>query len=67
MSKIAIFTNFKKFDPWYSLTGIVKDQARMLAEYGNDTHVIADEQCSRSNFLTHGKLHCLLPSVDLYD
>jgi len=67
MSKIAIFTNFKKFDPWYSLTGIVKDQARMLAEYGNDTHVIADEQCSRSNFLTHGKLHRLLPSVDLYD
>jgi hypothetical protein len=44
MAKVAIVTTFQKFDPWYSLTGIVKDQVRMLKEYGNDVFIIVNER-----------------------
>ena len=44
MARIAILTTFTKFDSWYSLTGIVKDQVRMLTEYGNDVFLFVNEK-----------------------
>jgi glycosyltransferase involved in cell wall biosynthesis len=42
--KISILTNFTDFHPGYSLTGIVKDQCRMLTEHGHDVCVVVSEQ-----------------------
>jgi len=45
-NKVAILTNFLEFNPGYSLSGIVLDQARMLSKHGHDVTVFADERFS---------------------
>jgi hypothetical protein len=51
MANVAILTTFTKFDPWYSLTGIVKDQATMLAEYENTVSVFVNERYKDPSFI----------------
>jgi len=39
--RIGILTSLTDFSPAYSLTGIIKDQARVLKEYGYEYDIIA--------------------------
>ena len=71
MAKIAIFTTFMKFDPWYSLTGIVKDQVRMLTENDNEVFLFVNEQFDFKNnpFADNPRCTVLnsIPFAHLYD
>ena len=44
MEKIAILTNHMEFNPGFSLTGIIQDQARMLMEHGHDVSVFVNSK-----------------------
>lgn len=42
--RIALFCNFHDWNPGYSLTGIVTDQAEMLCRHGHDVHLYISEE-----------------------
>ena len=47
--KVAILTNFVNFNPGYSLTGIVFDQALMLQAHGWEVHLYTNENFGSDN------------------
>lgn len=68
MAKIAIITTFQKFNEWYSLTGIVKDQCRMLTEYGNEVFLFVNDQFNDSSYqIPNVTIIPKIPFTHLYD
>jgi len=70
MAKIAILTTFQEFNEWYSLTGIVSDQARMLTEYGNEVFLFVNEHFNdKKNQFTDPHVHVIpkIPFAHLID
>jgi glycosyltransferase involved in cell wall biosynthesis len=65
--KIALMTNFQEFTPGYSLTGIVKDQAEMLAKYGHEVHLFVNDQYNGEKFSDDVILEKKIPFSHLKD
>lgn len=66
LKRIAILTNMMEFNPGYSLTGIVKDQVRMLEYYGHEVHVFVNEQFNPEG-TDFKHLHTVIPFIHLTD
>ena len=67
MLKIAILTNMMEFLPGYSLTGIVKDQSRMLARYDCEVHLFVNDQYNGETFSDDVILEKKIPFAHLID
>lgn len=71
MARIAILTTFQEFNEWYSLTGIVRDQVRMLTEYGNEVFLFVNEKFNDKKNLFNNNPHCTIvkqiPFAHLHD
>lgn len=67
MAKIALLTNFMEFVEGYSLTGIVKDQAKMLTRHGHDVHLFVNEKYHGETFSEDVTLRKLIPFTHLTD
>jgi len=71
MARIAILTTFQEFNEWYSLTGIVRDQVRMLTEYGNEVFLFVNEKFNDKKNLFNDNPHCTIvkqiPFAHLHD
>jgi glycosyltransferase involved in cell wall biosynthesis len=67
--KIAILTNMMDFNPGYSLTGIIKDQTKMLVKYGHDVHLFVNEQFNKKELdsFKHVTVHQKMPFSHLVD
>lgn len=65
--RVAILTNFSEFMPGYSLTGIVKDQARMLASHGHEVLLYVSENYHGETFSEDVILKKKVPFSHLVD
>ncbi len=65
--KIAVMSNFMEMIPGYSLTGIVKDQIRMLTEYGHDVHLFVNSKYHGEAFDPRVTMHKSVPFAHLHD
>jgi glycosyltransferase involved in cell wall biosynthesis len=57
------------FNPGYSLTGIIKDQSRMLVRYGHEVHLFTNEQFNKGDLadFSHCTVHQKIPFAHLID
>ncbi|MEW6265765.1 MAG: hypothetical protein AB1641_22050 [Thermodesulfobacteriota bacterium] len=65
--KIAIITSFSYFNPGYSLTGIVLDQAHMLAAHGHEVVILCQEQADLRGYDAPYLIRPILPFTHLVD